>query len=632
MGTLADRLRIVLPILGLVAFGGYTSTRLVQAHLDKSDDHEIGYDFERELNAARGSVFDVRGRTLARFVPIWEYRLDPVALTNRVVRPGRKLPPRTKEEIVVTIADALNIDRKKVAEMAENVRSRYQLLGLSADVDANKILADRRFVSGVIIGDAQTRQYPGRRSLCHVLGAVNHQFVGVAGVEQRCEKWLRGMPGRIRGKKDALGRELYDRREISIDPRPGADVYLTIDEAIQHEAEKELAAGVEEFGAGSGWCVVMDVKTGAVLAMASCPDFDPSLYGRADERARLNRAVAFTYEPGSVMKVIAAATAIELGMVRPDSLYTTNRDDERYYRLPGDAGHVWEPRMTLTDAIVHSSNIVIGKLGCDLGPRRLYEGMRRFGFGEKTGIELPGEEVGILIDPSRRMWDKATWSRAAIGQAFTVTAIQLVSAYQAIANDGVRMRPYIIDRVVAADGTVMLKNEPREVRRVISAETARQIRDMMRGVASPNGTARRAALGGYSVAGKTGTAQKSAGRKGYLPGLFRASFCGMVPASDPEVVILVTLDFDEKRKFHQGGNSSGPVFRRIAAKTLRYLMVPKDLPDYDDDIFEEDEYDLIPQAPESEEEPPADPVVYPVLGPAAEPASESAVGRRAFEI
>ena len=597
MGRISDALRFWLPVAALLVFGIYTSGSLVRAHAVGDDEHKRGYDFERELKAPRGNICDVKGGTLARYVPIWEYRLDPVDLTNRVVRPNRKAPPRTKREIVNTIADALDIDRKRVAEMAEKVGNRYQLLAVSADVDSHAILSKSRYVSGVSIKDSQTRQYSGRRSLCHVLGAVNHEFAGVAGIEQSCERWLEGTPGRVRGKKDAIGREIYDRREISIDPVPGASVYLTVDSVIQHEAEAELARGVKEFGAGSGWCIVMNAKTGAVLAMASNPDFDPHMFGRAENRERLNRAVAFTYEPGSVMKVITAATAIELGVIRPDSLYTTNQKDDRYYRLPGDAGHVWEPRMTVTDAIVHSSNIVIGKLGCDLGPQRLYDGMRRFGFGERTGIELPGEEVGILFDPSKRMWDKATWSRAAIGQAFAVTAIQLISAYQAIANDGVRMKPHIIDRVVAADGTVLLRNEPQEVRRVISEETAKTVREMMRGVASPNGTARRAALGGYSVAGKTGTAQKiMPGWRTYTPGVFRATFCGMAPAENPEVVILVTLDFDEKRKFHQGGNSSGPVFRRIAEKTLRYLTVPKDLPDNDEDIFEEDEYDLVLEA------------------------------------
>ena len=594
MDTLSDKLRFWLPLIFLAAFGIYTSYSLVRAHVD-AEVQGLTYDFERELKAPRGGIYDVNGDPLALSVPIWEYHLDPVDLTNRVVRPSRKEAPRTRKQIVTTIANALNVEPSRIAAMAENSKKRYQPLGVSTDIDAHAILADSRYVSGVIINDSQVRQYPGRRSLCHVLGAVNFDFDGVAGVEQSCARWLVGTSGTIRGKRDALGRELYDRREISIDPVQGADVFLTIDRNIQREVEVELARGIEEFGAGSGWCIVMNAKTGAILSMASAPDFDPRMFSRTSDRNRLNRAVAFTYEPGSVMKVITAATAIDQDFVKPDSLYTTNRDDDRYYRLPGDAGHVWEPRITITDAIVHSSNIVIGKLGFDLGPKRVYEGMRRFGFGEKTGIELPGEEVGILFDPSRRMWDKATWSRAAIGQAFAVTAIQLVSAYQAIANNGVRMKPYLIDRVVASDGLVLLKNEPRPVNRVIRESTAKTLREMMRGVAAPGGTARRAAMKGYSVAGKTGTAQKSAGRAGYLPGQYRATFCGMVPATHPEIVVLVTLDFDQRRLYHQGGNSSGPVFRRIATKTMRYLMIPKDVPDDDVDIFEDDEYDRLPE-------------------------------------
>ena len=594
MDTLSDKLRFWLPLIFLAAFGIYTSYSLIRAHVD-AEVQGLTYDFERELKAPRGGIYDVNGDPLALSVPIWEYHLDPVDLTNRVVRPSRKEAPRTRKQIVTTIANALNVEPSRIAAMAENSKKRYQPLGVSTDIDAHAILADSRYVSGVIINDSQVRQYPGRRSLCHVLGAVNFDFDGVAGVEQSCARWLVGTSGTIRGKRDALGRELYDRREISIDPVQGADVFLTIDRNIQREVEVELARGIEEFGAGSGWCIVMNAKTGAILSMASAPDFDPRMFSRTSDRNRLNRAVAFTYEPGSVMKVITAATAIDQDFVKPDSLYTTNRDDDRYYRLPGDAGHVWEPRMTITDAIVHSSNIVIGKLGFDLGPKRVYEGMRRFGFGEKTGIELPGEEVGILLDPSRRMWDKATWSRAAIGQAFAVTAIQLVSAYQAIANNGVRMKPYLIDRVVASDGLVLLKNEPRPVNRVIRESTAKTLREMMRGVAAPGGTARRAAMKGYSVAGKTGTAQKSAGRAGYLPGQYRATFCGMVPATHPEIVVLVTLDFDQRRLYHQGGNSSGPVFRRIATKTMRYLMIPKDIPDDDVDIFEDDEYDRLPE-------------------------------------
>lgn len=244
--------------------------------------------------------------------------------------------------------------------------------------------------------------------------------------------------------------------------------------------------------------------------------------------------------------------------------------------------------MTIRDAIVHSSNIVIGKVGVDLGPEKLYTYMYNFGFGQKTGVELPGEECGIL--PPWQKWDKVKWSRAPIGQGVSITAMQLASAYQAIANNGLRMRPYIIDRIVAADGTEIVKNVPEPLGRPISAKTSRTMRSMMLGVAAPGGTARRAAIRGYSVAGKTGTAQKVVNGR-YSDSLYRATFCGIVPATDPKFVILVTLDFDQRTLYHQGGNSAGPVFKRIATAALRYMMVEPDRPDELEEFGTETEFE-----------------------------------------
>lgn len=334
----------------------------------------------------------------------------------------------------------------------------------------------------------------------------------------------------------------------------------------------------------------MNPATGAILALASRPDFDPLAFGRAPDAAKVNRVTNFTYEPGSVMKVITVAGAIDMGLVRADTKYPTNRNDERYYRLPGDGSHVWEPMMTVGDAVVHSSNIVVGKIGSDMGPKNLWTYMTRFGFGAKTGIELPGEEFGIL--PPWQKWDKVKWSRAPIGHGVSVTAIQMCSAYQAIANNGLRMKPYIVEKIVDYRGEEIYRRTPTPAGRPIKESTAREMRKIMLGVASPAGTARRAAIRGYSVAGKTGTAQKVVDGH-YSDSLFRATFCGMVPASDPKLVILVTLDFDEKRKFHQGGNSSGPVFRRIAIGALRYLMIPPDRPEELADFDDDDEYDRI---------------------------------------
>ena len=601
-----ESLRFWVPVWSLVIFALYVSQQLVRAHVDPAVGSN-NYTFDRDLPARRGSVYDAYGLgyPLAKSVSVWEYRLDPVALTNRVVRHAKELP-RERNAILKTIAHALGLDYRKVVAMADRTGGpgwRSQFLAVSSNPDSHRILADSTLVSGVAIEDRQVRQYIHGRRFAHVLGSVNAEHVGSAGIEQRFNAELTGVPGKIHGMKDARGHEIYDKREVSIDPVPGADVFLTVDHNIQYEVEQALQEGVKEYGAGSGWCVVLDAATGAVLAMASVPDFDPVVYGRTTAAQQMNRAVAVNYEPGSVMKVITAAIAVDAGIVRPTSTYSTDRNDERYYRLPGDKGHVWDERMSVCDAIVHSSNIVIGKLGFDLGPERLWKGMRAFGFGEKTGVELPGEQYGIL--PFWKKWDKVKWSRAPIGQGVSVTAMQLVSAYQAIANDGVRMRPHIVSKVIGSDGSELYSHSDERLGRPISAETARQVRSMMLGVASRNGTARRAAIRGYSVAGKTGTAQKVINGR-YADNLFRASFCGIVPSGvvqvqpsgdeilvPPRFVALVTLDFDVPAKYHQGGNSAAPIFRRIALAALRYLMVTPDRPDELSDFEEEDDFDRI---------------------------------------
>lgn len=582
--------RFWLPVVLLLLFAGYSAQKLVRAHVDP-DVADLDYTFTRDLPGCRGSIYDAFGKSypLVKSVPIWEYRMDPVALTNRLVR-RKGEEPRTRGQIADTIAAALGLDRVKVRKMALDTSKRYQFLAISSDPEAHETLCDSHLVAGLRIEDTQVRQYLHGRLLSHVLGSVNAENTGSAGIELRYNRDLTGVPGKIRGMKDAHGHEIYDRRIETIAPLPGADIYLTVDHNIQYEVESALKWGMEEYGAASGWCIVMNPATGAILAMASRPDFDPIAFGRSSDAAKVNRATNFTYEPGSVMKVITVAGAIDMGLVSPGKKYSTNRNDERYYKLPGDGSHVWEPTMTVGDAVVHSSNIVVGKIGSDMGPKNLWTYMTRFGFGAKTGIELPGEEVGIL--PPWQKWDKVKWSRAPIGQGVSVTAIQLCSAYQAIANDGLRMKPYIVEKIVDHHGEEVYRHTPTPAGRPIKETTAREMRRIMLGVASPAGTARRAAIRGYSVAGKTGTAQKVVNGH-YSDSLFRATFCGMVPAAEPKLVILVTLDFDERRKFHQGGNSSGPVFKRIAIGALRYLMIPPDKPEELTEFDDDDEYDRI---------------------------------------
>ena len=585
--------RFWLPVFLLFAMGCYSGYNLATAHIDP----EVSapkYDFERRLPARRGSIYSCYGveYPLVKSVPCWEYHLDPCDLTNAVVR-RRGEPRRPKEAIVKTISDALGLDYRRVKKMCDNTSNRYQLLAISSDPDAHRTLIDSSLVRGVSISDRQVRQYLHGRSLSHVLGSVNSMCQGSAGIELRFDRELTGTEGLINGRKDARQRELYDKRKISIDPIPGSDIFLTIDHNIQFETENALKWGLREYGADSGWAIVMDSSTGAVLAMASFPDFDPVSFGSARDECKVNRAVQFNYEPGSVMKVITAAAAIDSDPRRysPLTMFDTDQFEEGYYKLPGDHGHPWPKKMSLTDAIVKSSNIVIGKLSYDLGAECVWRYMRAFGFGGKTGIDLPGEQFGILPDPRKRMWDKASRSRAGIGQFLAVTGIQLASAFQAIANDGVRMRPYVVDRIVGHDGEERYKSKPEMLGSPIKESTARTLRKMMTGVAAPGGTARRAAIRGYSIAGKTGTAQKARNGR-YVPGLYRATFCGIVPSEEPKLVVLTTLDFEKNTRYHQGGNSAGPVFKRITSAAIRYLGIAPDRPDELDE-YTDDEFDKI---------------------------------------
>ena len=422
--------------------------------------------------------------------------------------------------------------------------------------------------------------------------------MGVAGIEQQFEKQLRGTPGHLTGLKNAHGQELRLMREISADARPGNDVYLTIDHNIQHEVERILMEGRLQHQAERVWAIVLEVKTGAVLAMATIPGYDPAHFNNSPSETYRNCAVAQVYDPGSVMKTITACAALNERIVGPNTIMSTDRNDQRYFRLPTDS-HKMDDFMTVRDALVHSCNVIFGKLGCDLGPRRLWTYMSEFGFGRKTGLELPGEEKGLL--PPWQKWDKLKWSRAPIGQGVQVTAIQLAAAYACIANDGELLQPYIVERIVkhdAPDGdesAVVYRHERQVLGHPIRPETARNVREMMLGVAKQGGTARRAAVPGYTVAGKTGTAQIARPKKeggGYYDDRFNASFIGIVPASRPKVVILVTYhrpftcrrrDTSEARGVpifnHQGGVCAGPTFSTIASFVLRYLAVEPDVPE-----------------------------------------------------
>ncbi len=595
MAWRGEKIRFWLPVvlLGVCLVG--LAVRLGLLHCGYGGvEKEPTYKITRNTVALRGSIYSSTGVPYARTKVVWEYGVDPKAGNEDPVHPGRRVKPEVRWANITNLAESLNLPRTQVmdayAEYARRGR-RYVLLTTNEDESVHARLSKIHELS---VSEKIVRVYPQGRDLSQVIGCLSRDVtnaVGVAGVEQRYERYLKGAPGLVMGMKDAHGRELRILRESSAEPRPGNDVHLTIDHNIQHEVERILLEGRLYHQAERVWAIVMDVKTGAVLAMASMPDYDPGNFTKFTLEQRKNYAIAQIYEPGSVMKTITACAAINDGAVTPDTVKSTDRSDPRYYRLPTDS-HRMDDLMTVRAALVHSCNVVFGKIGYDLGPRRLRSYMENFGFGKKTGIELPGEERGIL--PELKDWDKLKQSRAPIGQGVAVTAIQMAAAYACIANDGELLRPYIVERIVQHDdpSTVVYQHERQVVGHPIRPDTARKVRAMMLGVAKKGGTARRAAVPGYTVAGKTGTAQIAKPRGGYYDDQFNASFIGIVPATRPRVVILVTYhkpftcrrrDTSEARGIpifnHQGGVCAGPTFSSIAKYVLSYLAVEPDVPD-----------------------------------------------------
>ena len=612
-----EKLRFYAPVALLIAGAIGIGVRLVLLHLNMVMAHskQPNYGFTKNTLGARGTIYcSIYGTkdtsVLAQTKTVWDYHLDAQAATRDPTNPKKPISPKLRREKMQTLSDVLQIPlvqvmdayAKRLSSTSTNL-AKYVYLATSDDDGIHAVLSDpkRRF-NELAIDEKQVRVYPQGRRLSQVLGFVNRDSasgVGSAGIEQVYERLLKGMPGTVRGTRIATGGEARVRREIDVDARPGNDVYLTVDPNIQYEVEQALRAGVASNKAERAWSIVLSVKTGAVLAMACLPDYDPSEYNKSSAAERFNGAISENYEPGSVMKTITACAVLNEGVVGPDTMMNTAQNDPNYYRLPGDVGHKWEERMSVRDALVHSSNIVFGKLGVDLGPKRLWTYMTEFGLGRRTGIELPGEETGLL--PNWKSWDKVKWSRAPIGQGVAVTAIQLASAYAAIGNDGELLRPFIVKKVVAPDGSVLSEHPEKEVLgHPIKAATARKVREMMLGVAKKGGTARRAAVQGYSVAGKTGTAQMKEGR-GYSKTAYNASFIGIVPASRPEIVILVTYQkpaYCRSRSGseelgvpifnHQGGICAAPTFSRIASKVLRYMAVEPDIPEeIDPELYED---------------------------------------------
>ncbi len=427
-------------------------------------------------------------------------------------------------------------------------------------------------VAGVGHLDEPRRVYPHGDLAAHVLGFVGMDAQGLSGLERRFDREIRGEPVVFAVDRDARGRE-FMRAAFTDAPTQGSRVELTLDEKIQAVTERELAAGVANAKAAGGAAVVLDPTTGEILALANVPSFNPNDRGdwgnpRHKDRVR-NHAISDPYEPGSTFKAILAASALEEHVVTPTERFFCENGAYHVgkWTIHDSHPHGW---LSFAEVIQFSSNIGASKVGDRLGRERYYTWLRRFGFGQRSGVELPDESPGILRDG--KSWARIDLLTHSFGQGVSVTPVQMVAAYAAIANGGMLMRPFLVRRILSANGEASLEREPEAVRRVISLRTSEVATELLRRVVEEKGgTGSQARLDDFMVAGKTGTAQKVDARTHGYSAKRIGSFVGFVPADHPRAVILVLID--EPGTSSYGGVVAAPVFRNIAAATMALMRV-----------------------------------------------------------
>ena len=500
--------------------------------------------------------------------PIVDRNGMPLALTVEVdsvfANPSEVKDP---EGTALRLAPLLGMD---VRQLALKLRRSGRFVWLKRLVPPGEAQAVRALaLAGVQTTREPQRFYPGRRLAGHLVGFVGYDSRGLDGLEHEYDGVLRSEPRVLRGVRDARGRLVFSEGLGQVEVPQGQRVELAIDRTIQYIAEQELEAALAAFEGRAASVVVMDPRTGEVLALANAPTFDPNRYADVDASVRRNRALTDRYEPGSTLKMFTVAALLDAGLVGPEEQVYC--EDGVYligdYRIRDAHRNGW---LSLTQCLQRSSNVCLAKLAGILGRQRLFESLRRFGFGERTGVPVPGETGGLLRHYSK--WYEVDLAAISFGQGISVSNLQLATALSALANGGTLMRPILVRRVIGADGRLVAEYPPTVRRRVVSERTARLLASMLISVTEDGGTGTEGRVAGFDVAGKTGTAQKADLESGgYAEGKWTASFVGFVPAEDPRLVISVAVD--EPMVNHYGGIVAAPVFRRVAERSLRYLGV-----------------------------------------------------------
>jgi cell division protein FtsI/penicillin-binding protein 2 len=525
------------------------------------------------ISARRGDLVDRKGNLLATTRSVVVVGMDPQSIEEQdrlkfdelaklLQIPLEKISAAADKKIGSTGADPKSVRLVRWVKLKEEVEeSEYRKI-------------KKLGIKGVYGNYQHSRLYPNQSLASHILGYVNEEGKACMGVELLSDYYLKGQDGWRESERDGRRREMPQYRSLEVKEKDGLNVELTIDRMIQDIVEGELREIVNQYEPLSASIIVSSPKTGEILALGNVPTFDPNNYGEFPLENQRNRALTDLYEPGSTFKIVPVCGALNEGLIDPDDIIDCSigsyQVGNRLRRLPSD--HHPLGKISLREVVQKSSNRGAAQLGIKLGASRLFDYCKMFGFGDSSRIGLTGERSGMLHHPDR--WDGLTITRLPMGHAVAVSAIQVHVAMSSVANDGILMRPILIRRVFDEEGKTVVNFNPDPVRRVVSEKVAKIMTEMLVSVVSPEGTAVRAKIKGYSVAGKTGTTQKIIDGK-YSNRHHVASFCGFFPAEDPVVGVTVVVDEPNmtKGRLGYGGSVAGPVFQRVAKKVIGYMGI-----------------------------------------------------------
>ncbi len=558
-----SRTRCALVCVAFASLFSLFSFRLVYLQMIKHDEYAglaaEKHVYKQLIYAERGAILDANGEVLANNIPGETVVADATHTDN-------------PEGLTRLLATTLGLSPNELSEKLSSDR-RYIVLKRQVPLATTATLRrklEEEKLRGIYFERDSTRVYPNGSMLCHVIGFTDFNHHGIQGVESSMEDYLHGDDGYRFIEHNRAGQEIVLYRGQERAPRDGNKVRLTIDLNLQNIVENEIDAAMREYRPQKATIILMRPETGEILAMANRPHYDLNERAEARPEEMKNRAIIDMMEPGSTFKIVTAAAAINEKKVSPE---TTIFCENGVWNYGGRAlhDHHGYGEISVQDVLVKSSNIGAAKLALSVGDQKFYEYIRRFGFGERTGIELPGEIPGVIRPP--QSWSKISITRIPMGHEVGVTPLQMTVAMAAIANGGKLVTPRIVKSITKANGEIVSTFSPTILRQVISPETAQKIGNALRGVVSDHGTAAGAAVAGFTIAGKTGTAQKVDPHGGYEHGKYVVSFSGYMPAEHPQFVALVTLD-DAKTKtpeLNYGGTVAAPIFSRIAEKAARYL-------------------------------------------------------------